>query len=343
MTTAVSRRLESGDTIGIVSPSWCGAGLFPHRVENGKRNLKKLGYKVVFGKNALKTTGYTAGSPKERATDINEFFNNKKIKAIVCAIGGNHSNQILQYIDWQSIKTNPKIFCGFSDITVLHLAIYKKTNLVTFYGPSFLNQFSEYPEMHEYTKNSFLSVVGQSKPAGKILPSKKWTDEVSDWQEKKDLLGPRNVRNNPGWIWIKKGYARGKLLGGCISSLIHLRGTPYLPSFRNSILFWEIPESESIYKGELLSNVDSYLTDLFLSGIFDNIKGMIVGRPYKYSRLETENLIKTIVLRTEKYSFPILFQVDIGHTDPILTIPIGIYATMDSRNNLFSIDERAVC
>ena len=92
----VSRRLESGDTIGIVSPSWCGAGFFPHRIENGKRNLEKLGYKVVLGKNALKITGYTAGSPKERATDINEFFKNKKIKAIVCATGGNHSNQILQ-------------------------------------------------------------------------------------------------------------------------------------------------------------------------------------------------------------------------------------------------------
>ena len=338
----LSRRLESGDTIGIVSPSWCGAGFFPHRVDNGKRNLKKLGYKVVLGKNTLKTTGYTAGSPEERATDINEFFKNKKIKAIVCAIGGNHSNQILQYIDWQSIKTNPKIFCGFSDITVLHLAIYKKTNLVTFYGPNFLNQFSEYPEMHEYTKSSFFNIVGQSKPAGKISPSKKWTDEVLDWQVKKDLLRPRRVRNNPGWFWIKKGYAKGKLLGGCISSLIHLRGTSYFPPFKNSIFFWEIPEGESIFQGESLANVDSYLTDLFLSGIFDEIKGMIVGRPYRYSNAETKNLIKIIISETEKYDFPILFGVDFGHTDPILTLPIGARATLDSRHNLFSIDEKTV-
>jgi len=336
------KRLKIGDTIGIVSPSWCGAGLFPHRIKNGKNNFKKLGYKVVFGKNAFKITGYTAGSPKERATDINKFFKNKKIKAIICAIGGNHSNQLLPYIDWQAIKDNPKIFCGFSDITVLHLAIYKKTNLVTFYGPSFLNQFAEYPEMHEYTKRSFLKIVGEPKPFGKVFPSKKWTDEVLDWQEKKDILRARKLNNNPGWLWIKKGYAKGKLMGGCISSLMHLRGTPYLPSFRNTILFWEIPEGESIYKGESLSNIDSYLTDLDLSGIFKNIKGMIIGRPYRYNKKETENLINIIIQRTKNYDFPILFNVDIGHTDPILTLPIGIQATLDSYNDLFSINERAV-
>jgi muramoyltetrapeptide carboxypeptidase LdcA involved in peptidoglycan recycling len=338
----LARCLRKGDTIGIVSPSWCGAGLFPHRVENGKRNLEKLGYKVVFGKNALKITGYTAGGPEERAADINEFFKNKEIKAIICSIGGNHSNQILPYIDWQVVKNNPKIFCGFSDITVLHLAIYKKTNLVTFYGPSLLNQFAEYPEMHEYTKSSFLSVVGKAKPFGKVISSEYWTEEVLNWQTKKDLVRPRKLKNNPGWRWIKRGSARGKLLGGCISSLLHLRGTPYLPSFKNSILFWEIPEGESIYKGESLANIDSYLMDFSLSGIFRDINGMIVGRPYRYSKTDIENLIQIIFQRTEGYEFPILFNVDIGHTDPMLTIPIGIHTTLDSNHNLFSIDESAV-
>jgi len=336
-------RLQKGDTIAIVSPSGCGAGLFSHRVKRGIKNLERRGYRVVFGKNAFKVTGYTAGSPQERAEDINQLFRDKAVKAIVCAIGGNHSNQLLPHLDWKAIKDNPKIFCGFSDITVLHLAIHKKTGLITFYGPSFLNQFSEYPTIHRYTWEYFCKAVASPSPIGKITPSSWWTDEVLDWAEKKDSQRPRRKKKNRGWIWLRSGRACGRLIGGCITSLMHLRGTSYFPSFKNALFFWEIPEGESIYEGEPVSVIDSYLTDLELSGVFEKIKGMIVGRPYRYNKRQVKDLVEVIKTRTSGYNFPILFNVDFGHTDPIITLPIGVRGTLDSQQDLFSIDGKAVC
>jgi muramoyltetrapeptide carboxypeptidase LdcA involved in peptidoglycan recycling len=109
--------------------------------------LKSLEFKVKVGKNALKITGHTAGSAKERAEDINNFFKDKNIKAIFSFIGGNHSNQILKYLDFDLIRKNPKIFLGYSDITVLHFALYAQADLASFYGPVVLAQFAENPEM----------------------------------------------------------------------------------------------------------------------------------------------------------------------------------------------------
>lgn len=335
------KSLKKGDTIGIISPSWCGAGLFPHRFRNGINQLLKLGFNSKVARNALSITNYTAGSPIDRATDVNNMFKDKKIKAILCTIGGNHSNQLLQYLNWKVIKNNPKIFVGFSDITVLQIAMYSKTRLVTFYGPQLLNQFAEYPNMHNYTRDYFLKATSTKNSIGHITPSDTWTDEVLDWAKKLDLKRPRKMKTNEGWIWLKKGTAKGKLLGGCISSLMHLRGTEYWPSFKNTIFFWEIPEGETILKGESVATIDSYLTDLQLSSVFNQIQGMIIGRPYRYSKKEITLLKEIILKRTYNYNFPILFNVNFGHTDPIITIPIGVEAKIDSTKNDFIIMETA--
>lgn len=329
--------LKKGDLVGLVSPSAPLAGLLPHRVEKGVQGLKKLGLEVLIGKNALKVTGYTAGSPQERAEDINTFFKDKRVKAIMAMIGGNHSNQILPYLDFKSIKNNPKPFIGYSDFTVLQLAILKKTGLVSFYGPCLMTQFAENPEPLEYTTLYFKKALFSVKAIGQIKPSRQWTDEILDWFEKKDLERPRLLKTNSGWKWLREGKARGRLVGGCITSMMHLRGTEYWPDFAGSILFWEIPEGKSIFEGEDPSTVDAYLTDLKLSGTFSQIVGMIVGRPYHYST-EQYRLIKEIIKeRTKSYNFPILFNVDIGHTDPMITLPIGVEAKLSSTDNTFII------
>lgn len=121
--------------------------------------LQDLWFKVKICKNALKITGHTADSPKERAEDINNFFKDKEIKAIICFIGGNHSNQVLKYLDFNLIKRNPKIFIGYSDITVLHFAFYTQANLITFYGPAVLAQFAENPRILPYTEEYFKKAV----------------------------------------------------------------------------------------------------------------------------------------------------------------------------------------
>lgn len=335
--------LQPGDTIGLVSPSAPLAGLVPHRVRKAIATLKEMGFKVKIGKNALKITDYTAGSPKERAEDINSFLKDEEIKAIICFIGGNHSNQILKFIDFKLAKICPKIFIGYSDVTVLHFAFYTQSNLVTFYGPAALVQFAENPHIFSYTEEYFKKAVMATRPIGEIKPSSYWTDEILDWFKKEDLKRPRRLKRNKGWKWLKKGKAEGPILGGCISSMMHLRGTKYWPNFSNSILFWELPESsEDFTKGEKVENIDAYLTDLELSGIFKKIKGMIIGRFFGYSKQEAEKLVKIIKVRTADYKFPILINVDIGHTDPMITIPLGVKVKIDSLKNIFEIKESGV-
>lgn len=336
------KALKIGDTIGLVSPSAPLAGLVPHRTQKGIQELERLGFKVKVGKNALRVTGYTAGTPQERAEDINSFFADKKVKAIFSFIGGNHSNQILKYLDFNLIKKNPKIFLGYSDAIVLHFALYTKANLVTFYGPAVLTQFAENPKIIPYTEMYFKKALVTNKPIGKIRPSSQWTDEILDWFEE-DLKRPRKMKKNKGWKWLRRGKAEGKILGGCITSMLHLRGTEYWPDFSNSILFWETPESgDDFTKGEKVENIDSYLTDLELSGVFKNIKGMIVGRFFGYSEQQKKEVIKIIQKRAADYEFPILLNTDIGHSDPMITIPHGVQVRIDSSKNIFEVKENGV-
>jgi len=335
--------LRKGDTIGIVSPSSSLAGLVPHRVERGIEMLNKMGFNVKISKNALKVTGHTAGTPEERAEDLNNFFVDSSVKAIISFIGGNHSNQILKYLNFETIKKNPKIFMGYSDITVLHFALYSKCNLVTFYGPAILTQFAENSEILSYTKKYFEKAVMSNKSIGKIKPSPEWTDETLNWFKKEDLKRPRKMKKNEGWRWLRKGKSKGEIIGGCISSLLHLRGTEYWPDFQGKNFFWEIPESACDFtKGEPFSEIDAHLSDLELSGVFGKIKGMLIGRPFGYSEKESLDLQKMILERTKDYNFPILYNIDIGHTDPIITIPLGVMSKIDSEKDEFLIVEKGV-
>ncbi len=338
-----AKSLKKGDTIGIVSPSSGMAGRVPHRVERGVKMLENIGFNVRLGKNALKVTDYTAGSAEERAEDLNDFFTDSSVKAIISFIGGFHSNQIVKFLDLKAIKKNPKIFMGYSDMTVLHHVFYSKCNLVTFYGLAVLTQFAENPVILSYTKEYFEKAVMSNKPIGKLQSSDFYTDEVLNWFEKKDLERPRNIKKNNGWRWLKKGKSEGPILGGCITSMMHLRGTEYWPDFRGKNFFWEIPESSCNFaKGEPISKIDSYLADLKLSGVFDVIKGMIIGRPFGYTDKESLELQSIIIKNMKDYDFPILYNVDIGHTDPILTIPLGVMSKLDSDKNEFSIIESGV-
>lgn len=337
------KSLKIGDTIGLISPSAPLAGLVPHRTKKGIQGLEQLGFKVKIGKNALKVTGHTAGAPYERAEDINFFFADKEVKAIFSFIGGNHSNQILKYLNFNLIKKNPKIFLGYSDVTVLHFALYTKARLVTFYGPAVLTQFAENPTILPYTATYLKKALMQTEPLGEIEPSIKWTDEILDWFKKEDIKRPRSMKRNKGWRWLKEGKAEGHILGGCITSMMHLRGTEYWPDFSNAILFWETPESgDDFTKGEKVENIDAYLTDLELSGVFKKIKGMIVGRFFGYSEQQKNEAIKVIQERTSGYKFPILMNVDIGHSDPMITIPLGVQVRINSSKDIFEIKENGV-
>jgi len=157
-----------------------------------------------------------------------------------------------------------------------------------------------------------------------------------------DLTRPRKLKKNKGFEWLRKGKAEGEIIGGCLTSIVHLPGTKYWPDYKGKILFLELPEGQKFDQGEPLPYVDWYLEQLNILGVFNQIKGLIFGRPFKYSEDDTEMLKKKILERTEDYNFPILFGVDIGHTDPMITIPIGTRVMINSETNIFEFLERGV-
>jgi len=330
-------KLKPGDTIGIVSPSWGGAGAFPHRVEQGIKCLENLGFKVQSASHALSQKGFISDIPTNRAQDIHDMFANPVINAIIASIGGDHSCHLLPLLDFEMIARNPKVFMGFSDITVLNVAIWKKTGLTTFNGPALLTDFAEYPHMLSYTEEYFLKAVTGTKPIGNIEPSSYWTEEYLDWGEKKDLERPRQLVDSNGWTWLKDGYAEGQLIGGCIESLQHLRGTDYWPDWDNTIFFFETSEERPTPE-----TVDGILMDYQNMGVFERLRGLMVGRPMRYTAAEKQSLHERILERAEGYSFPIIADMDFGHTAPQFTIPLGCMAKIDSMKKSFEIVETAV-
>ncbi len=153
--TTKAPRLQPGDTVGIVSPSWGGGARYPHRIERGAAHLRSLGFRVKIAPHALNSIGYVSDTPENRAADIHAMFLDPEVTAIIASIGGDHSCHLLPLLDFDLIAAHPKIFMGYSDITVLNVAISAQTGLVTFNGPALMTDFAEYPAMLEYTESYF--------------------------------------------------------------------------------------------------------------------------------------------------------------------------------------------
>jgi len=330
-------RLQPGDCVAVVSPSFGAVGLFPHRLELGLAQMKNLGFQVRVMPNAHGVRGAVSGTPQQRVDDLHQAFCDPQIKAIIAAIGGDHSNQLLPLLDFDLIRAHPKIFMGYSDITVLNVAIHRQTGLVTFNGPAFITDFAEYPAMFEYARESFNRTLCAAQIPGQVLPSREWTEEFLDWGAQKDLERPRNLQPSPGWTWLKPGIAEGWCIGGCIESMDHLRGTPYWPDFSGAILFLETSEEKPSPQ-----RVNSLLMDYENMGVLSQISGLLFGRPMLYTEPEKQELREVILERTQAYHFPIVTDMDFGHTAPQFVLPIGCQAHLDSDQQRFEILEPAV-
>lgn len=340
-----AKRLKKGDTIMLISPAAGLAGIkaLSHRADNGETALRRMGFEVTEGKNT-RIAGIRAGSGKDRASDINEGIKNQKVKALIAMIGGNHvCAEILPYLDFGLIKDYPKIFMGYSDITALLLGIYAKTNLVTFYGPAVMSEFGDYPRVLPYTEKWMKKALMSNQPIGKIDQSSEWTDELLEWSKKLDLTRARKMNQSTGWKWLQNGKASGRLIGGCIQSLSFIiKNYPkYLPDFSECIFFWESAEKE-VGAGHPPEEVIADLKIIKEFGILKKMNGMVIGRPYQYNEEWHKKLEKLIVEVTDDPQKPILYNVEIGHTNPILTLPIGALTVIDSIKNSFSINESGV-
>jgi muramoyltetrapeptide carboxypeptidase len=329
---AIPRKINKGDTVGIVCPS---AGIHPlaaHRIEKAKDCLERMGYKVKIGKSVFSKDGtYVSGGVEERIADLNDMFNVRDVRMILAGIGGNHSNHLLDSLDYSLIKSNPKIVCGYSDITVLHYALNTQSGLATYYGPCAATQFGEYPDILPYTKQWFETACVENTKSFPmtIVPSDAWTAEFMDWFKKLDQTRPRHLVANKGYKWISEGKSHGEALPGCILSMNRLAGTRYWIDPKGKILFLDVLVSTAELDEAL---VDSFLTDLGNIGVFEDIVGLVVGRPLGYSDAAKRRLYDRILELTQN-KYPIVTEFDLGHTDPMVTIRYGQGVRLDSSMN----------
>jgi muramoyltetrapeptide carboxypeptidase len=323
--------LRHGDRIGIVSPSSFAAGLFSERFDRGIRQLTELGFEVIVGRNAREIGEYAAGAPEYRAADLNDFFGDQSINAVICAIGGEHSCEIIEFLDFDLISKNPKPLVGYSDISVLLLAIWKVAGFPTFYGPTLMTEFSEVGGMREFSREAFLQSLTTSHPLGVLPASEIIVNEFVSWESDEELTKVRSTVTSDRYEFIRAGNAEGVLICVCIEALNHLKGTRYLPSFENSILFVETASDQPN-----IPYLAAQLSDFENMGIFECINGMVFGK--KGWKEEGISRVKELLLnKTQKYSFPIVYGADFGHISPILTLPIGCEVRLSYENETIEI------
>lgn len=308
------KRLSPGDTVGLVLPA--SATFARDNIAFAREQLEALGLNVVVGEHAYDRHGYFAGTDRDRAADINRMFEDDGIRGVICYTGGWGSPRILPYLDYDLIARKPKVFTGFSDITALLNAIHQRTGLVTFHAPTGSSTFES------YTVENFRRVVMTPEPAGLLNPPEK----------RKDVLADRVNRI----VRLHGGKASGRLVGGNLTLLAALMGTPYEIDTAGAILFAEDVE-EAVYR------VDRMLTQLALGGKFDAMAGFVFGR---CTRCEEEPSAFSLedVLR-DRFSGagkPALTGLSFGHIEQKLTIPVGIQATLDADAGTLTIDESAV-
>ncbi len=305
----VPRKLKRGDEIRVIAPSSSMGILSKEFRKIPLARLKRLGFKVTFGNNTDKMDEFESSSISQRIEDLHAAFMDKNVKAVLAVIGGFNSNQLLNYIDFDIIRKNPKIFCGFSDITALQNAILKKSSLISYSGPAYAT-FGQ-KKGFEYTLEYFKKCVIEDSPF-EVLPSPKFRDE--HWH--KDQENAHFIKNK-GYYVINPGFGTGTIIGGNLCTLNLLQGTDYMPDLGNSIVFLE-DDNESKPQ-----NFDRDLQSLIMQKGFEKVQGLVIGRFQKASKMTREKLIRIIKTKEELKDIPVIADVDFGHTTPMITFPIG--------------------
>lgn len=337
------QRLNRGDKVATVSLSWGGAGdaEFLWRYEVGKKRLQEqFGLEVVEMPNTLKGSDYLYHHPEKRAEDLMEAFSDTSIKAIFSCIGGEESIRMLPYVDFEVIRNNPKIFMGYSDTTINHFMCLK-AGLSSFYGPSVLAEFAENIKIFDYTDFWLRKAIFDDSPIGMIPASEEWTGQRIEWIESNASLAKTMVRNQ-GYEFLQgKGKVQGRLIGGCIEVMEMMKGTSLWPSdemFQDAILFFETSEEmpdPSFFK--------YWLRNYGSQNILQKAKAIIFGKPYQEKHYEEyKNAIMKVMAELGLHHLPVVFNMSIGHNEPMTCLPYGALAEVDCDKKTFSILESGV-
>lgn len=324
----VPRRLTPGDLIAVATPS--GPVHTPRRFARGARTLRSLGFEVVTGPMAAPSN---PRDRRSRADELNTFLRDPSVRAIVMSIGGYTSSAVLGEIDWQALRDDPKIILGYSDITAILLAALVNANVVTFHGPTLMAELGEYPEILPYTCSGILRALTEPKPLGVLHAARKWTEEFLPWDEADNRA--RTMRKSSGWKWLSPGEAVGRLLGGNLDTICSLAGTRFMPDFRGAIVLIETASST-------LDSIERCMTHLEMLGVFDQMAGMLVGRTFRGNEELEAGLRQLICEYAGSRAIPVVSDMDIGHTDPMLTLPLGVRVHLNSSTRQVEVLDAAV-
>lgn len=318
-----------------MSPAGPVAALCPERLARGRAHLEDIGFWTRLGVHATALSGHTAGTAKQRADDINSMFADPSVRAIISTIGGMNSNQVLEWLDFDLIRENPKIFIGYSDITALLVGIHKRTGLSTFLGPAVLPQFGE-AELHPYNRKWFERVLCNAEPPGELEPSLLCIHEALRWGVDDDR--PRRADAHAGPRVLVPGSAKGPILAGNMGVILALAGTEWFPEFDDVILCIEDDEVETP------ATIDRYMTQLRQIGVFDRIAGLVIGRFHPDVAFSDKDPLDRVVLEaTRGCEIPIALDLDFGHSDPMFVLPQGVQARLELGESVrFELTEPAV-
>ena len=324
------KALQKGNTIGIFTPSLPMHLSLRAKYLHGIDQLRGAGFSVVEGMltKSGQTQGYRAGSPKDRAEEFMSLIVDKSVHALMSTIGGNNSSSLIPYLDFDIIRANPKIICGYSDVTSLHMAILKHSKLSTFYGPAVIPSFGEHPNVLEETFESFFQAISPQKSRRKLTPPKHWSNEMRDARSDAWKIGVRKFEMNAGWKCLNAGSVTAPAVVANLNTLVSVAGTSSFPDLEGKILIIE----------EMLapmSRLERNLRQLEQIGVFDAITGLVFGKPEVFQQEDApfgvDELLLEVVGMNRKY--PIVSEFDCGHTAPMLTLAEMSKITLNTQNN----------
>lgn len=321
--------LKKGDTIGFFSASTPITTLAPKRFKRGMEFLENAGYNLNAGHLTGKSDFYRSGSIRDRANEFNELIRNSNIQCIMSTIGGMNSNSILPYIDYEEFSRSPKIVVGYSDTTAILMALYAKTGISTFYGPSLVASFGELPPYNDLTYKYFEDILENkiSYPYKYEMPYI-WTDEYIDWE----IQDRSKIKSQNNWLCVNEGIAIGRLLIGNLDTITGIWGSEYMP---------EIKTGDILFIEDSLKDIDTIERSFSLlkcNKVFDKLGGLILGKHEGFNDKNTNRKPYEVLEEViGDYNFPFLADVDCCHTHPMFTMPIGGTIKLDATNKSITL------
>lgn len=335
--------LRPGDTVAAVSLSSGLAALFPHRYEAGKRQLAEtFGLTVVETPNALRDNGWLHDNPQARADDLHWALTNDDIAGVIATIGGEESIRTVPYLDLDLIGRHPKVFMGYSDTTVQHLA-NRKAGIVSFYGPGFMVDLAENGGIHPYVEQAVRAALFSTEPF-ELAAAGEWTEEFLNWADPALQAQPRRWWPSPGWQWLQGGEAvTGELIGGCGEILEMAKGTSIWPdddAFDGAVFLLETSE-----EAPPPDTVKNWLRNYLARGLLNRIGALLIARPMLYTQNQTFQLwqhVRTVLAEAGRPELPVVANLDHGHTSPCGVLPLGGLARVDPAHRTITVVDAGV-